>query len=34
MRADFQRFPPFTGTVTHFPMATRSLVRDAGEGSV
>jgi len=34
MRADFQRFPPFTGTVTHFPMATRSLVRDVGEGAV
>lgn len=22
MRADFQRFPPFSGSVTHFPMAT------------
>jgi len=25
MRADFQRFPAFTGTVTHFPMATKNL---------
>jgi hypothetical protein len=25
MRADYQRFPAFTGTVTHFPMAVRSF---------
>lgn len=31
MRADFQRFPPFTGSVTHFPMSTRNLSRFAGE---
>jgi uncharacterized protein (TIGR02118 family) len=30
MRADFQRFPPFAGEVTHFPMATRSLGRQTG----
>ena len=30
MRADFRRFPAFTGTVTHFPMATRSLVGEMG----
>ena len=34
MRADFQRFPPFTSVVTHFPMATRSVVRDVGGGAV
>jgi hypothetical protein len=26
MRAAFGRFPPFTGPVTHFPMATRTVV--------
>jgi uncharacterized protein (TIGR02118 family) len=31
MRADFQRFTPFTGTVTHFPMATRDLAHEPGE---
>ena len=25
MRADFARFPPFRGPVTHFPMATRAV---------
>jgi uncharacterized protein (TIGR02118 family) len=25
MRADFARFPPFTGKVTHFPMLTRRI---------
>ena len=25
MRADFHRFPPYEGPVTHFPMATRRL---------
>ncbi len=25
MRADFRQFPAFTGTVTHFPMATRAV---------
>ena len=25
MRADFRRLPPFSGAVTHFPMATRVL---------
>jgi hypothetical protein len=25
MRTDFQQFPPFVGTVTHFPMVTRQL---------
>jgi hypothetical protein len=25
MRADFQRFPPFTGSVTHFPVLTRRV---------
>lgn len=25
MRADFHRFPPYAGPVTHFPMATRRL---------
>jgi hypothetical protein len=34
MRADFQRFPAFTGTVTHFPMATKNLSRYAGEVEV
>jgi uncharacterized protein (TIGR02118 family) len=28
MRADFQRLPPFSGAVTHYPMATR-IVRSA-----
>jgi hypothetical protein len=28
MRAAYGRFPPFTGPVTHFPMATRTLVKD------
>jgi hypothetical protein len=31
MRADYLRFPAFSGTVTHFPMATRSVTREAGE---
>lgn len=31
MRADFRRFPAFTGTVTHFPMATRNCCRGAGK---
>jgi hypothetical protein len=31
MRADFRRFPAFTGTVTHFPMATRNLAYEVGE---
>ncbi|MGA3400115.1 MAG: EthD family reductase [Acetobacteraceae bacterium] len=30
MRADFQRFPAFTGTVTHFPMATENLAHGVG----
>jgi hypothetical protein len=25
MRADFAKFPPFTGPVSHFPMATRTV---------
>ena len=25
MRADYKRFPRFSGNVTHFPMATRAL---------
>ena len=25
MRADFRKFPPFSGRVTHFPMLTRSM---------
>lgn len=25
MRASFQRFPPFTGPITHFPMATMTV---------
>jgi hypothetical protein len=29
MRAAFARFPPFTGPVTHFPMATRVVVKDS-----
>lgn len=33
MRADFQKFPKFAGTVTHFPMRTDSLcLAGAGEG--
>jgi uncharacterized protein (TIGR02118 family) len=28
MRADFQRFPPLTGTVTHFPMTTHETSPD------
>jgi hypothetical protein len=28
MRAAFGRFPPFTGPVTHFPMATRTVQRN------
>jgi hypothetical protein len=31
MRADYLRFPAFSGTVTHFPMATRGVAREAGE---
>jgi hypothetical protein len=32
MRADFQRFPKFTGSVTHYPMVTgKNLSRGAGE---
>jgi hypothetical protein len=31
MRADYLRFPAFSGTVTHFPMATRSVTREAEE---
>jgi uncharacterized protein (TIGR02118 family) len=31
MRADFRRFPAFTGTVTHFPMLTINLAREAGQ---
>ena len=27
MRAAFQRFPPFTGPITHFPMATTTVLR-------
>ncbi|ODU55893.1 MAG: hypothetical protein ABS99_06685 [Acetobacteraceae bacterium SCN 69-10] len=27
MRADFHRFPPFTGPTTHFPMLTRPMLR-------
>jgi hypothetical protein len=34
MRTDYQRFPAFTGTVKHFPMATKNLFREAGEVSV
>jgi hypothetical protein len=26
MRADYQRFPPFTGPVSHYPMATLSVL--------
>lgn len=29
MRADFSKFPPFTGPVSHFPMTTRSIVPTA-----
>jgi hypothetical protein len=32
MRADFQRFPAFTGTVTHYPMATTKTL-PASRGS-
>jgi hypothetical protein len=32
MRADFQRFPAFTGAVTHFPMDTMSIARTARGG--
>jgi hypothetical protein len=32
MRADFQRFPAFTGSVTHFPMRTENLSRGSGRG--
>ena len=31
MRADYQRFPTFTGSVTHFPMTTKSFSQGAGE---
>jgi hypothetical protein len=31
MRADFGRFPAFTGTVTHFPMATKNLAHEVRE---
>jgi len=34
MRADFQHFPAFTGTLTHFPMAVINLAREAGEVEV
>lgn len=30
MRADFARFPKFTGPVTHFPMLTREIARTSG----
>jgi uncharacterized protein (TIGR02118 family) len=33
MRADFAKFPPFTGPVSHFPMATR-VVRPNGHAAV
>ena len=26
MRAAFRRFPPFTGPITHFPMATTTVL--------
>jgi hypothetical protein len=32
MRAAFGRFPPFTGPVTHFPMATRTVVKESHAG--
>jgi len=32
MRADFQRFPKFAGTVTHYPMRTENLSRSRGRG--
>jgi uncharacterized protein (TIGR02118 family) len=30
MRADFKKFPPFSGGNTHFPMLTRTLIPRAG----
>jgi hypothetical protein len=30
MRASFGRFPPFTGPITHFPMATMTVVPQPG----
>ena len=30
MRASFGRFPPFTGPITHFPMATTTVMPRTG----
>jgi hypothetical protein len=30
MRASFGRFPPFTGPITHFPMATMTVAPQPG----